>query len=227
MRKITQKLKRALLIALAVAMIVPPVNGMAATQKQKALNAYRKYLAQSQIILAGEKVRSSETKFALAQINNDKDGIPELIVQKKLPGVNRGAFAVFTYSNGRIVRVMNGNDYEGFLGYYSKTGVIRTRDYSPMGRNNSYKEYFSCLSGTKTITKLRKEHSINPRNDKPCYYYFAGRYDRTKTTNRDGMLTKTSRSKFAASLKSITKSKTVIKFKFYSNTSGNRSKYCK
>lgn len=227
MRKITQKLKRALLIALAFAMLVPPVNGMAATQKQKALNAYKNYLAKSRIILAGEKVRSSETKFALAQIDNDNYGIPELIVQKKLPGVNRGAFAVFTYSNGRIVRVMNGNDYEGFLGYYSKTGVIRTRDYPPMGKNISYKEYFSCLSGTKTITRLRKDHSINPMNDKPCYYYFAGKYDRTKTTNRDGRLNTTSRSGFATSLKKITKSKTVVKFRFYSNTSGNRSKYCK
>ncbi|HAB94330.1 MAG TPA: hypothetical protein DCF49_06145 [Lachnospiraceae bacterium] len=225
MRKITQKLKRIMLFALAFAMLVPTVNGLAATQRQKAVTAYQKYLSQSQIILAGEKVKSSNTKFAVADLNGD--GTPEMVIQKKIPVVNRGAFAVFTYSKGKIVRVMNGNDYEGFLGYYAGTGVVRTRDYPPMGKNIYYNEYFSRLEGVRTITLLKKEHSVNPVNEKPIGYYFSGRYNRTWKTNRDGNLSRTTRSKFAQLLKKCTISKGVSKFKFYSNTAANRQKYCK
>ena len=226
MKLFLQKLKRAMLIVLVFAMLAPSTNVMAATQRQKAITAYKRYLAQNKITLAGEMVKSSETIFALSYIDNNN--IPELVVQKRLQGTNHGAFAVFTYTNGKIIRVMNGNIYEGFRGYYAKTGVIKTRDYPPMGKGIKYTEFFSRLEGVKTITLLTRNHSLGI-HDEPYCYYRTGRYDRTKTAIREdyGDLKPATASKFYKLLKEVTKSKKMTAFKFYNNTSANRKKYCK
>lgn len=226
MKLFLQKLKRAMLIVLVFAMLAPSTNVMAATQRQKAITAYKRYLAQNKITLAGEMVKSSETVFALSYIDNNN--IPELVVKKRISGVTRGAFAVFTYTNGKIIRVMNGNDHEGFRGYYEKTGVIKTRDYPPMGKNIYYREYFSRLEGVKTIALLKRCHALDI-HEQPYCYYETGRYDRTKTADREGYgyLKPATASKFYKLLKEVTKSKKMTAFKFYNNTSANRKKYCK
>ena len=51
MNRISKKLKSALLVALVFAMMIPSISGLAVTQRQKALNAYDKWLSGSKVLV--------------------------------------------------------------------------------------------------------------------------------------------------------------------------------
>ena len=126
-----QKIKRCVLLALAIVMMVPAVSGFAATPKQEAMKAYSRWLSGSkvQVMPKGYEDLSdgtiytptpaSKTKFAIAYINNDS--IPELVVRSS----DNHFESVLTYRNGKIVRVDYTYELLGVMkGYYSKTGMF-------------------------------------------------------------------------------------------------------
>ena len=134
MNRISKKLKSALLVALVFAMMIPSISGLAVTQRQKALNAYDKWLSGSKVLVAPkgtiywnmttdqhEKFRGtkpSDVKFGLLYLDNDS--IPELAVFDK-----NFCFSVLTYKNGKVVRLFG--TFENFAiatKYYNKKNAF-------------------------------------------------------------------------------------------------------
>ena len=134
MNRISKKLKSALLVALVFAMMIPSISGLAVTQRQKALNAYDKWLSGSKVLVAPkgtiywnmttdqhEKFRGtkpSDVKFGLLYLDNDS--IPELAVYDK-----NFCFSVLTYKNGKVVRLFG--TFENFAiatKYYNKKNAF-------------------------------------------------------------------------------------------------------
>ena len=130
MKRFSQKLKRAVLIALVFAMMIPSISGLAVTQKQKALNAYDKWLSGSKVLvvpkgtsfwnIATEEhenyrgTKASDVKFSLIYL--DKDSIPELVVYD-----SSYCYSVLTYRGGKVVRLFG--TFENFAyptKYYKK-----------------------------------------------------------------------------------------------------------
>ena len=93
MKKRVRGWKALLLLFMVAALVIPKTNGYALTQKQRALNAYKQFLAKSNVsVLApGQRclecgrpykytpTRASLVSFGLAYIDNDN--IPELILK--------------------------------------------------------------------------------------------------------------------------------------------------
>ena len=139
MRKhMKRHLKGILLLMLCIVLVVPAMNVSAATQRQKAIAAYKKYLSQSKVyVLVNKSVfkdrnrkelsyngtPSSKVGFYLANIDND--GIPELIISANLSGED--AYTILTYRYGKIKRVTY-RVHDAFRGYYPKTGIYIAKD---------------------------------------------------------------------------------------------------
>lgn len=208
-----QKIKRCILLAVTIAVMVPVVSGFAATPKQEALNAYNRWLsgAKVQVMPKGfdeldgvlyTPTPASQTRFAIAYINNDS--IPELIVQTS-DGVYQ---SILTYRNGKIVRIDSSHIVTGLTkGYYSKTGVFVNLSkyfghrYMMMGASG-VTERFSILT------------SVTPKE----YYYYAKNGKSTPLKNHTELRNK---------LMTFTKGKALTPVKFYGNNAANRKNILK
>ena len=203
-----QKIKRCILLAVTIAVMVPVVSGFAATPKQEALNAYNRWLsgAKAQVMpkgfdeLDGElytPTPASQTRFAIAYINNDS--IPELIVQTS-DGVYQ---SILTYRNGKIVRIDSSHYITGLTkGYYSKTGV-----FVNLSKYFGYKYY---IMGTSGITeRLGILTSVTPKE----YYYYAKNGKSISLKNHTELRNK---------LMTFTKGKALTPVKYYANNAANR-----
>ena len=136
MKNRMNKFKSLLLIMLCVILVVPCLARMdvsAATQRQKAMAAYKKWLCTSTIRVAAKGTRyfdmqtytsrtyngtrSGNVKFAIANIDND--GVPELIIYTKVGWNN--IYGILTYKNGRIYRVYSYAGDGRLMGYYNSS----------------------------------------------------------------------------------------------------------
>ena len=226
MKRAIRKLRTCLLLALLVSMIVPAASGHAITARQKALNAYKTMLSKSKVDIYGNgryynayngtvdapgktyrPTASSKVQFATAYINNDT--IPELIVRTKTTS-RQYLWAIYTYKNGRVVKVTYGGDYtEILLGYYQRTGLFK-RKYS----KDMTWEYHNKISGTKAYpfaSKLTyKSNGKSYRN----YYIFVNSVRQNK-----------SYSAYCSAFKKATGGKPFKRFNYHQNSAANRKKF--
>ena len=223
-------IKTTLLLLLCTAFIMPKANGYALTERQKALNAYAKYLSYSKTyvlkygtpyvhyIVSGRfgeakynGTKASSTDFAIMYINNDD--IPELIVRTK----DKRYYSVLTYRKGKVVRLKGTQEdgtYDTVKGYYKKTGVffdVRTADFG-IDRRIYYK-----MNATKASDKL--EIWINNKGSKPSKDY--------EYITSSGKTVSCNHSMFKEKLKNLTKGKKPTSIKYYKNTAKNRNKVLK
>ena len=226
MKQLGKKAKGLLLLVLCAALILPCVNGHALTQKQKALNAYKRFLSKSKVnVLAPGTIwyknfrpmkytptNAAKVKFGIAYIDNDN--IPEMVLLGKVNkyGKRDDIFAIFTYRNGKVVRVKSGNyDYMRFAGYYSRTGTFKYLFYDDGGEAE---HNYCMLRNGRTSEKIRKwvPGEWAASQGVKCNYY---KRVSTKKVN-------ITYSAFMRLYKSMTKSKKMSTVKFYKNTAANR-----
>lgn len=191
-----------LLFLFVIGGLLPGSQAQAASQKTKALKAYKKLLTQKNIQWNsnGVIVKSANCKFALAYIDNNS--VPELVLFGG-SGLNHGTgfYSVYTYQGGKVKRVANIRD--GIV-FYKKKGIFVS--YTQL--HGEYESYLK-LSKAKTKMKLRTE----------TYYdtvYYEGETEK-----------KISKSMFEKKLKRLVGSTKVSVPKFYNNTKADRKKYLK
>ena len=208
-----QKIKRCILLAVTIAVMVPVVSGFAVTPKQEALNAYNRWLsgAKVQVMPKGfdeldgvlyTPTPASQTRFAIAYINNDS--IPELIVQTS-DGVYQ---SILTYRNGKIVRIDSSHIVTGLTkGYYSKTGVFVNL--------SKYFGHRYMMMGTSGVTeRFSILTSVTPKE----YYYNAKNGKSIPLKNHTELKNK---------LMTFTKGKALTPVKYYANNAANRKNILK
>lgn len=209
-----KKLRSLFLVMLCVVLAVPCMNVSAATQKQKALKAYKKFLSTSKVnvLRRGDTyydsrndssvvykgTKAGNVKFALAYINNDD--IPDLVLTANMGGLQYYGF--FTYRSGKVRRItVQACEYDKVIGYYKKTGVFVQRHYSDGVLGN-----WIYMSMGKTSA------------------YIMGSKDGSYYVIRERMMTKKG---FNNTIKKETRNRSLTKFKFFKNTKTNRNKKIK
>lgn len=215
-----KKLKKIFMIMLCVVLITPCMNVSAATQRQRAISAYKKWLSATYVRVLQKgtvyyddwaykrctysKTKASAVKFALAYI--DGDSIPELVVYTKKGHVE--LFGILTYKNGKVRRVYSSTGSSKILGYYKKTGCFLERAFS---EGTPYYDNYYKMSGAKSTKKYSKfSYSIYSTE---AEYYISGKSATKKA--------------FTSGVQNLTKKKSMTKLKFYKNTKANRNKKIK
>ena len=216
MKNIAKKLKSLLLILLCVVLIIPALsmNVSAATQKQKAMAAYKKWLSQNyvRVIPKGTVIfddwsytkskysstKASQVKFTVAYINNDS--VPELVVYTKQGHIQ--LFSVLTYKNGKIQRVYTSKGDSVFKGYFKKTGCFFVRSFTD---GTPYYDRYCKMSGVKSSEQVRKfAYGYSNEAD-----YFKGQQEISKST-------------YNSIVKKLRGGETITRVTFYKNTKANR-----
>jgi hypothetical protein len=147
--------------------------------------------------------KSASDEFALAYINGDK--VPELIY---------GNNAIYTYKNGSV-STMATYTMSYIKGYYKKTGIVDVSYAHGNIYGSSVKwDYYYKVSGKGNTIKLTK-----------CLYEETGK--KSTTTYLNSGYSNISKTKFKQQLKKLTKSRKLIKVKYYKNTAANRKKLLK
>lgn len=208
---------RIFLLLLAVS-ILPSMQAQAASQKTKALKAYKKLLSQGKTPWE-ESTPMSGSQFAIVYLDNNN--VPELIIKNEnVPRYARPG-RLYTYAKGKVVevgilyldkldKVMDKSPFS----YYKKTGIY---GYGCYEMGYCTKNYYK-MSGTKsshtglTNTYYTSDYYNSSYRNKVEY----------KVNNKTA-----SKSAFTKKLKKLTKSKKVTTPKFYKNTKANRNRYLK
>ncbi|MDO4322569.1 MAG: hypothetical protein Q4C61_08565 [Lachnospiraceae bacterium] len=195
-----KKMKRLLLVAMLFALMLVPQNASAASQKTKAMKAYKSYMAQ----------KGSSARFAVAYL--DKDSVPELIYY--VP--SKPLYKVFTWKSGKMKTVFSA-DYSkdisnlyDFKYYYKKKGVLLATPYTGAA-GISGKTYFA-YSGGKYKRVLDRQNAFGKVS---CYKISGTKF------------TKISSAQFNSSLKKLVGNTKAAKLTYYKNTAANRTKRLK
>lgn len=196
--------------------MMPATHAQAASNKTKAMRAYKKMLAGKTIVRDEATVyQTKNCRFAIAYIDNNS--VPELIVYNNTDASHiQGWGALYTYRKGKVRLVSNLMlDTRSRLGYYHKTGWFMD--------NTTYQGYggdtFQKLSAGKLKDDLILGRSVE---------YRGGRYVVTGYNSiYKGSYEEIDASAFNRALCNKTNNKAFKKFKFYKNTKKNRTKYLK
>ena len=208
--KIMKLLKTTLLLLLCTAFIMPKANGYALTERQKALNAYAKYLSYSKTYVRyigsgrfGEAkyngTKASSTDFAIMYINNDD--IPELIVRGDVGGYK--SYGVYTYKNGKV-QFVYGEKAAIFRGCYAKTGYFVSLEDLEACPYVDYMRDYVQMSGTRA-TKIFTHKVTNGKNVK---FWIKGQ--------------PVSEAKYTRAIRGAVQNKKMTAVKYYKNTGANR-----
>ena len=226
MKRAIRKLKTCLLLAFIVSIIVPAASGYAISARQKALNAYKTMLSKPKVDIYGygnvycdyngtgevpdrtyRPTTSSKVQFATAYMNNDT--IPELIVRTKVSS-RQYLWSIYTYKNGRVVKVTTGGDYtEILLGYYQRTGLFK-RKYT----KGFTWEYHNKINGTKAYPFASKLTYRSSGKSCRKYYIYV-----------DGVRRDKSYSAYCSAFKKAIGGKPFKRFNYHQNSAANRKKY--
>ncbi len=207
--------RSAVLCILILAMTLCPLEVQAASQKTKAIQAYKNMLSQKTMRWGNDdyykKVPTSKYSFVLAYIDNNS--VPELVVTSDYVTHAAGSMVVYTYRNGKIQVVTDVNSGNFFadnskFSYYKKKGVFLSC-YVMGGVTDHYYK----MSKNKASEKLMADDSL--MWGKSWYKCSGG-------TNK-----KITKSSFNSNLKKLVGSTKKTTVKFYKNTSTNRKKYLK
>lgn len=202
-----KKIKRmSLLVVTFIAILFGSTMVFAASQKSKAISAYKKYMASE----------PSTSEFALIYLDNDS--VPELVFRWK----------GFTFRNGKMKelkpsgRAVFSSQYvlAGFEGYYKKTGILRTQWG---GGDFSWIDYYAKMNGTKVKAVLAKSTVADPITDYNNITYHHEYYRQSGSAFKEMK----SKSQFNNALKKYINNNKYIKIKFRKNTASNRKKYLK
>ena len=198
------------MIVLLLAMIMP-LNAQAASQKTKAIQAYKQLLSKSTIAWDNNwTVKSAHCSFGLAYVN--KDNIPELVVRNSQDVSRAGGYGrIYTYKNVKVQQIAKLSLNNSRFSYYKKKSVY-TDTYSLGGVTRWYIK----LSGTKSVKKLdtftnTAKVSWLPKGT--SYYKYAN-------TNK-----KISQSVFNKELKKLVGKKKITNVTLRKNTAANQKKY--
>lgn len=193
-----------------------PVNVSAASTKQKALKAYNKLLSQSKINWRnGAEVKTSDCSFAIVYIDNNN--VPELVLHIPfgILSMADGCGILYTYKNGKAIKLQNMDLFTDDFAYYKKTGIFQDQH---TGRG--WTETTTSKLSSAKISKMLLEEDGNAAtgtNASNAWYKYSA----------NGKMTKITKNSYNKSLKSLTKGKKVTKAKFYKNTASNRTKVLK
>lgn len=220
MNGITEKLRKGLLMALCIVMLLPAQNAQAASARQKALNAYGKWLSSSKVYIlpkgtsykpysysGTDKYKgtsSSQVRFALACIDNDS--IPELLVYD-----SERCFGMFTYKSGKVVRISCDGWWNVADKYYKKQNMFTTSRTSASGIK-SVKHY--CRASGRYLCRFA------------TYRYKSGAKHYAEFS-LSGIRKNLKEAVFNARLAALTKGSTATKISYYKNTKANRKKVLK
>lgn len=214
-KKIVSFLGAGFFALMAVSLLIP-AKCLAASNVNKALQAYDQFLKAEQDDYA--KKGWSPASFCIAYI--DADSVPELYYGR----------ALYTYKGGRVVSVTYADSaYPNFVGYYEKTGVVLLREGNAGGSYNSryewIRDYYGILNNTQVQSPVL------------TYYY-------SKSGSADTDLDKippeaeeyklngqtVSKSSFDSKLKQLSNGKRLITFEgsnLHENTEKNRANFLK
>ena len=207
--------KPAVLGMLLLVMLLCPLEIQAASQKTKAITAYKNMLSKETMQWGNDDyykaVPTSKCAFTLAYIDNNS--VPELIVYTGDVSRPAGNAVIYTYRNGKVQVVTNtytGHFYvdNTVFSYYKKKGIFISTYVMGGVTDNYYR-----LSKNKANKKLTAGNSFIYGKS---WYKFSGKTDK-----------KTTKSKFNKALKKLVGSTKKTNAKFYWNTSANRKKYLK
>lgn len=206
--------KRAVLCMLVFVMMLCPLEVQAASQKAKAMKAYKSMLSKKTMRWGDDTyykaVPTNTCKFAIAYIDNNS--VPELIVTSGYVTRVAGTVVIYTYRNGKVqvVKSNTGRYYadSSKFSYYKKKGIFIST-YGTGGVTDSYYK----MSKSKASKKLMADDSLMYGKS---YYTCSGEESK-----------KISKSGFNKSLKKLVGSTKKTKAKFYKNTAANRKKYLK
>lgn len=203
-------LKKTVLFLCLLTAVAAPANVQAASQKAKAMKAYKNMLSKQTIQWGENKnytVPAKNCVFATAYI--DKDSVPELIVQNNIDIPHWSDCTVmYRYRNGKIQVVKNISAVHRFF-YYKKKGVFVGNDLSAgIDRSVYYQLAKGRVSAKQTINK-----NVGGTGGKWTKYYLGNR--------------QVAKSQFNKSLKKITGARKRTEAKFRKNTAGNRKRYLK
>lgn len=224
MRKNFVRIMLGILLLSCICILEQPVQ--AASQKSKALKAYKTFLSKNTVTwhsYSSKKINLQKCKFALAYI--DKDSVPELILNSA--GNENchadGYYELYTYKNGKVKFVTNLMD--GFS-CYKKKGVFCAVHEGTGG----YESYYYQFSKGKAFYKLyrmsEKKSNVDINQDGWIGVYYK-KVTKARTPQYESSTVKVSKSAFNKELKKIVgnaKNKTV---KYYPNTAKNRTKHLK
>ncbi len=212
-KKISRIVFQGLLLGLLILVSASPVS--AATQKAKAMKAYREFLSQKKIALsvmfgednASAKFPAAKMKFALIYL--DRNSIPELVIDNSAN--NTGNFyspfgsAIFAWEDGEVKQLFILDTNYKIRKYYKKKGVLTLANQAR-----------SSLTVTARIRD--EEDTVIAVKDKTKYYgpdYFTGKSKK---------ISKAAYRKLLKSAVGKTKSKKIT---YRDNTEANRKKYLK
>ena len=216
--KMKKLIKTTLLLLLCTAFIMPKANGYALTERQKAINAYSKYLSYSKtyVLKYGTSyvrfvhgfteykyngTKASSTDFAIMYINNDD--IPELIVRGDVGGYK--SYGVYTYKNGKVQFVYR-EEAAIFRGCYTKTGYFVSLEDLEACPYVDYMRDYVQMSGTRA-TKIFTHKVTNGKNVK---FWIKGQ--------------PVSEAKYTRAIRGAVQNKKMTAVKYYKNTRANRKK---
>ena len=210
-KKSSRNVMRKIVIALAVILLFTmSQNVSAASQKIKAVRAYASFLSKTKYVkwLDQQSFSTGLAKncyFALAYIDNNN--VPELILYTPDSYHVAGFGVMYTYRNGKVVRVSElGFDLHSTLGYYKKKNVY-TDNYSWTG-TGSYD--YERISGRRLGTRSIKYNYRLQKWVTDGYYW------------NDKRVSKAS---FNKALKKVVGNTKFTRYKFHKNTAANRKKY--
>lgn len=224
MRKNFEKIIMGILLLSCICILGQPVQ--AATQKSKALKAYKTFLSKNTVTwhsYSPKEINLKKCKFALAYI--DKDSIPELILYSAGNANSHadGYYELYTFKNGKVKFVTNLMD--GFS-CYKKKGIFCAVHEGTGG----YARYYYKLSQGKAVYKFlsvsEKKANMDLNGDGRIGVYY-DKVTKARTPLYESATVRVSKTAFNRDLKKIVgnaKNKTV---KYYSNTRANRAKRLK
>lgn len=208
--------RRAVLCMLILVMMLCPLEVQAASQKTKAIKAYKSMLSKKTMRWGNDtyytKVPAGRYSFTLAYI--DKDSVPELVVTTDYVTHAAGSMVIYTYRNGKVQVLTDGSNDSGFyadnsrFSYYKKKSVF----VSCYGTGGVTDHYFK-MNKNKASKKLIADNSL---------MWGKSWYQCSGDTNK-----KISKSSFNSNLKKLVGSTKKTTVKFHKNTSANRKKYLK
>ena len=200
------------LMVLLLILVCSSVTTQAASQRTKAVKAYASFLSKNRYLKWTDRsnMRTGQAKkcyFALACIDNND--VPELVLYTPDSCHLFGWGVMYTYRNGRVVRVSElCFDLRSTLGYYKKKDV--------------YVDNYSCTGlGTYFYNRI----SGRGFGCKEIRYNYRTRKWVTSGYNWNNKFV--SKANFDRALKRVVGKTKFTKYKFYKNTAANRKKYLK
>lgn len=202
-------LKRMVLLLLILAAAAAPANVQAASQKAKAVKAYKNMLSKKTMHWGNNKDFDIPVKNCVfATVYIDKDSVPELIVHSPDIPHWSDCSVLYRYKNGKVQEVKSFSADDRFS-YYKKKGVFVGSDLS----SGIVKSVYYQLSKGKASAKLTVNKNVEGIGGKWTKYY-SGKKQVTK-------------SQFNKSLKKMAGARKKTTVKLHKNTAGNRGRYLK